>query len=103
MIAVWDDHELANDAWREGAENHQPASEGPWRARRAAAVRAYLEWMPIRIQRMKIPLTPLGIARLRVWGIYSGQRLGVCGSGTADAAALMVERANHDAIALATP
>lgn len=27
MIAIWDDHELANDAWKEGAENHHN-SEG---------------------------------------------------------------------------
>lgn len=48
MIAVWDDHEIANDAFRDGAENHQPESEGDWPARRAAAVRAYLDWMPVR-------------------------------------------------------
>ena len=48
FIAVWDDHEIANNAWRTGAENHQPESEGSYAARRAAAVRAYFEWMPIR-------------------------------------------------------
>jgi alkaline phosphatase D len=48
MIAVWDDHETANDSWREGAENHDPATEGTWQARRAAALQAYHEWMPIR-------------------------------------------------------
>jgi alkaline phosphatase D len=48
FIAVWDDHESANDAWSAGAENHDPATEGAWSARRAAAVRAYFEWMPIR-------------------------------------------------------
>jgi alkaline phosphatase D len=48
LIAVWDDHELANDAWSGGAQNHDPATEGPWAARRAAAIRAYYEWMPIR-------------------------------------------------------
>jgi alkaline phosphatase D len=47
LIAVWDDHEIANNAWRDGAENHQ-AAEGDWAARRAAAIRAYYEWMPIR-------------------------------------------------------
>ncbi len=49
MIAVWDDHEIANDAWREGAENHQPATEGPFEARKAAALQAYHEWMPTRL------------------------------------------------------
>lgn len=48
MIAVWDDHELANNAWRGGAENHTPAREGAWSERRAAAERAWLEWMPVR-------------------------------------------------------
>jgi alkaline phosphatase D len=48
MIAVWDDHETTNDAWTDGAENHQPAAEGDWRARKAAALQAYFEWMPIR-------------------------------------------------------
>jgi alkaline phosphatase D len=46
-ITVWDDHEIANDAWTGGAENHQ-ANEGSWAARKAAAIRAYYEWMPIR-------------------------------------------------------
>lgn len=49
MIAVWDDHEIANDAWREGAQNHQPATEGPFAARKAAALQAYHEWMPTRL------------------------------------------------------
>jgi alkaline phosphatase D len=49
MIAVWDDHEVANNAWRDGAENHDPASEGPYAARRAAALQAYHEWLPTRL------------------------------------------------------
>lgn len=47
-ICVWDDHETANDSWTGGAENHQPATEGPWLTREAAALQAYYEWMPIR-------------------------------------------------------
>lgn len=47
MIAIWDDHETANDSWRGGAENHQ-AEEGDWSVRSAAALRAYYEWMPLR-------------------------------------------------------
>ena len=46
-IAVWDDHEFADDAWRGGAVNHNPG-EGDWNARALAALRAYYEWMPIR-------------------------------------------------------
>jgi len=47
MIAVWDDHESANDSWRDGAENHQPATEGEWSVRKAAAKQAYREWLPV--------------------------------------------------------
>ncbi|MFA7261815.1 MAG: alkaline phosphatase D family protein [Caulobacter sp.] len=48
-ITVWDDHEVANDTWRDGAENHDPdKGEGDWAARKAAALKAYYEWMPIR-------------------------------------------------------
>ena len=47
-IVVWDDHETANDSWLGGAENHQAASEGSWADRKAAALKAYFEWMPIR-------------------------------------------------------
>ncbi|WP_237296694.1 alkaline phosphatase D family protein [Streptomyces sp. 3211] len=48
VIAIWDDHEFANDAWNGGAENHTPGAEGEWAARAAAAKQAYFEWMPVR-------------------------------------------------------
>jgi alkaline phosphatase D len=48
MIAVWDDHEIADNAWKDGAENHQPATEGTYFDRLSAALRAYYEWMPVR-------------------------------------------------------
>jgi alkaline phosphatase D len=47
MIAVWDDHESANDSWENGAENHQSDTEGEWAVRKAAAKQAYREWMPV--------------------------------------------------------
>ncbi|MFJ2190362.1 alkaline phosphatase D family protein [Kitasatospora sp. NPDC087861] len=47
-IAIWDDHEFANDAWSGGAENHTPGAEGDWADRMAAAKQAYFEWMPVR-------------------------------------------------------
>ncbi|EHR0798899.1 alkaline phosphatase D family protein [Vibrio parahaemolyticus] len=47
MIAVWDDHELANDTWKNGAENHQD-DEGSFIDRRAAAAAAWTEWLPVR-------------------------------------------------------
>ncbi|OEG72592.1 alkaline phosphatase [Shewanella colwelliana] len=47
FITVWDDHEVANDAWADGAENHNEA-EGDFEARKTAALQAYFEWLPIR-------------------------------------------------------
>ena len=48
FICVWDDHEISNDAWMHGAENHQPETEGDFAVKKATALRAYYEWMPIR-------------------------------------------------------
>ncbi|MGW5131891.1 alkaline phosphatase D family protein [Streptomyces sp. NPDC004135] len=48
VVAIWDDHEFANDAWTGGAENHTEGAEGTWSARQAAAKQAYFEWMPVR-------------------------------------------------------
>ncbi|MFY1631831.1 alkaline phosphatase D family protein [Solwaraspora sp. WMMB335] len=45
---TWDDHEVANDQWSGGAENHTPGTEGDWSRRLAAARQAYFEWMPVR-------------------------------------------------------
>ncbi len=64
-ITIFDDHEITNDAYDTGAENHEAAddpatsytgpqeppgirAEGDFLARRAQAFQAYLEWMPIR-------------------------------------------------------
>jgi alkaline phosphatase D len=47
-ITVWDDHEFANDGYVGGAQNHNPATQGDWNARKAVASRVYHEWMPIR-------------------------------------------------------
>ncbi|GGP88065.1 alkaline phosphatase D family protein [Shewanella ulleungensis] len=47
FITVWDDHEVANDTWKEGAENHNDG-EGDFDQRKEAALQAYFEWLPIR-------------------------------------------------------
>lgn len=47
-ITIFDDHEVANNAWASGAGNHQ-GSEGDYLARREEAMKAYLEWMPFRL------------------------------------------------------
>ncbi|MEU1148179.1 alkaline phosphatase D family protein [Streptomyces sp. NPDC005863] len=48
VIAIWDDHEFADNAWSGGAVNHTDGTEGSWAARMAAAKQAYFEWMPVR-------------------------------------------------------
>jgi len=48
LLAIWDDHEVTNNPWRGGAQNHQADKEGPWETRREAALRAWFEWMPVR-------------------------------------------------------
>ncbi len=48
-IVVWDDHEVCNDTWKGGGENHNPdKGEGDFATRKAAALKAYYEWLPIR-------------------------------------------------------
>lgn len=47
MIALWDDHESADNSWEGGANNHQSATEGDWSQRRNAAMQAYREWLPV--------------------------------------------------------
>ncbi|MEV0328007.1 alkaline phosphatase D family protein [Micromonospora echinospora] len=47
-VITWDDHEVANDQWSGGAENHTPGTEGDYATRLAAARQAYFEWMPVR-------------------------------------------------------
>jgi len=47
FINVWDDHEITNNAYQSGAENHQP-DEGDYEERKAIAKQTYYEWLPIR-------------------------------------------------------
>ena len=55
MIPVWDDHEFANDSWKNGAENHS-YDEGYFATRKANALKAYYEWMPIRESNSKLKI-----------------------------------------------
>ncbi len=65
MVAVWDDHELVGGAWSGGAHEHVPRLHGSWADRKAAAVRAYWEWMPLR---QPDPAVPERIYRMLRWG-----------------------------------
>lgn len=48
FIVIWDDHESANDSWKNGAENHTEVAEGFWGDRKLYAKQAFFEWLPIR-------------------------------------------------------
>lgn len=67
LMACWDDHEGANNPWIGGAQNHQPATEGDWAARREASIRAYFEWMPVREPEW---LAQPGRTRAQFWRAY---------------------------------
>ena len=49
FITVWDDHEFADDTWRDGSVDHKVSKYGPFEMRKLAAMTAYHEWMPIRL------------------------------------------------------
>ena len=65
-IVIFDDHEVTNDTFDEGAENHQPETEGDFLMRRRLAYQAYLEWMPIRLPDQGVPHRGL-----RFWRSFS--------------------------------
>lgn len=65
MVVIWDDHETTNDAWKDGAQNHQPDSEGSWTTRVNVALQAYYEWMPVRLQD---PADPRKASRAYAYG-----------------------------------
>jgi alkaline phosphatase D len=48
MVAIWDDHDFCDNAWRDGAKGHDPSRHGAWSDRKAAAARARQEWLPVR-------------------------------------------------------
>ena len=64
-VHVWDDHELAGNAWRWSARDHDDAADGPWEARLAAAAQAWREWLPVRLPD---PADPLRIWRRLPYG-----------------------------------
>ncbi len=76
FICIWDDHEFADNTWEGGAQKHMPATDGEWSARKAAAMQAYFEWMPIREQADRRIFRKLQFGTLidlvlldtRVWG-----------------------------------
>lgn len=92
VIPALDDHELADGAWRGGADNHDEALYGPWADRRTAAFRAREEWLPIRRPDPDDPTrvyrrVPLGdLADLVLTDARSRRDQPVVGAAMADAA-----------------
>jgi alkaline phosphatase D len=88
FVHIWDDHEIANDGYKDGAQNHTDGAEGSWADRKAAAQRAYREWMPIREQQPENKiyrklafgdLVDLVLLDTRYWA-RSKQEVGVTGA-----------------------
>lgn len=52
FIHIWDDHEIANDAYAGGAEGHDPEKDGDFDARKKRAIRTFYEWVPVRESRL---------------------------------------------------
>lgn len=65
FINVWDDHEIANNTWMHGSNAHDPANDGPFEIRKRNAVKAFFEWIPIR---MPDPSDTFRIYREIQWG-----------------------------------
>lgn len=70
FITVWDDHEVANDAWKDGAENHNDG-EGDYDTRKEVATQAYFEWLPIRPGGKAIMKIFIAVSALAIWWTYT--------------------------------
>lgn len=57
MVVILDDHDLADNAHRDGASNHDPDTQGPWAPRRNAALQAHQEFLPKRLADAEDPGT----------------------------------------------
>ena len=57
MITIWDDHDVADNAYRDGAKHHDPNEHGPWPERLRAAATARQEWLPADLRDPADPLT----------------------------------------------
>ncbi len=49
MVCIWDDHDVADNAWRHGAKAHDPDEHGAWEPRLQAAATARQRWLPARL------------------------------------------------------
>jgi alkaline phosphatase D len=49
MVAIVDDHDVADNCWATGAKKHDDGRDGPWPDRVMAATSARQEWLPQRL------------------------------------------------------
>ncbi|THD68760.1 alkaline phosphatase [Robertkochia marina] len=49
FYVVWDDHEVADNAWQSGASAHQQ-DEGSYEVRKQEAIKAFSEYLPVRTE-----------------------------------------------------
>ena len=49
FICVWDDHEITNDAYKTGAQNHTEGAEGTFEQRKQIAIQVWHEYLPARV------------------------------------------------------
>lgn len=47
-VCVFDDHEVVDDRWHGGGDEHDERVDGPFEVRAAAALQAWYEWLPVR-------------------------------------------------------
>ena len=57
MVAILDDHDVADNCWTTGAKKHVDDDDGPWDERALAAVTARQEWLPQRLRDQRDPRT----------------------------------------------
>jgi alkaline phosphatase D len=97
-----DDHELADGAWREGADNHVAERDGPWAERRARAFQARREWLPQRLadpadlERAHRSVSIGDLADLFIIDTRSRRDQPIKGAASADQARSQLGRAQRD-------
>ena len=77
FITEWDDHEFANDTYKDGAKNHN-TNEGDWSAREAIAKKVYFEWLPITDNAKNTVIRKLNYGNLAELFMLDGRTEGRC-------------------------
>ncbi|MCI1255453.1 MAG: alkaline phosphatase D family protein [Corynebacterium provencense] len=100
LIAIWDDHEFADNTWRDGATGNSIEPGDDFAAMKAAATQAYLEWMPLRGVPAQRHLRFGTLAELIIPDLRSyrdeQQEIPAAWRGSADPARTMMGRSQFD-------